>query len=139
MANDSCHTIGYLPAIDQSPTSFEVVAEVLRQSEVKTEELGPTEVAVVMDQAIYAKAVDIMLLNAFEKGKQEVDNVLKLRLQTCDTSFFSPIKELKLKTFKDTLIKRMCNVKAKSVMIAAERSMFGKLLIVAQQRREISM
>ena len=33
----------------------------------------------------------------------------------------------------------MCNVKAKSVTIAAERSMFGKLLIIAQQTREIAM
>ena len=33
----------------------------------------------------------------------------------------------------------MCNVKAKSVTIATERNMFGKLLIIAQQRREISM
>ena len=70
---------------------------------------------------------------------RELDNFLKLRLKTCEISFFSPIKQLKLKTFKDTLIKGMCNVKAKSVMIAAERSMFGKLLIIAQQRREIAM
>ena len=83
--------------------------------------------------------IQMDLLNAFEKGKQELDNFLKLRLQTSEISFFSPIKQLKLKTFKDTLIKRMCNVKAKSVTIAAERSMFGKLLGIAQQRREISM
>ena len=83
--------------------------------------------------------IQMDLLNAFEKGKQELDNFLKLRLQTSEISFFSPIKQLKLKTFKDTLIKRMCNVKAKSVTIAAERSMFGMLLIIAQQRREISM
>ena len=73
--------------------------------------------------------IQMDLLNAFEKEKQEVDNFLKLNLQTCEISFFSPIKELKLKTFKDTLIKRMCNVKAKSVTIAAERSMFGKILM----------
>ena len=60
-ANDSCHTIGYLPEIDQSTTSFEVVAEVLGQSKVKAEALRLTEVDVVMDQAIYAKAVEIML------------------------------------------------------------------------------
>ena len=83
--------------------------------------------------------IQMDLLNAFEKGKQELNNFLKLRLQTCEISVFSPINQLKLKTFKNTLIKRMCNVKAKSVTIAAERSMFGKLLIIAQQRREISM
>ena len=66
--------------------------------------------------------IQMDLLNPLEKGKQELDNFLKLRLQTCEISFFSPIKQLKLKTFKDTLIKRMC-----------------KLLIIAQQRREISM
>ena len=33
----------------------------------------------------------------------------------------------------------MCNVKPKSSTIAAEKSMFGKLLIIAQQKGEISM
>ena len=79
--------------------------------------------------------IQMDLLNAFEKGKQDLDSFLKLRLQTCEILFFSPIKQLKLKTFKDTLIKqlklktfkdtlikRMCNVKAKSAAIAAERS-----------------
>ena len=41
--------------------SFEFVAEVLRQSKVKAEALGLTEVDVVMDQAIYAEAVEIMV------------------------------------------------------------------------------
>ena len=80
--------------------------------------------------------IQMDLLNAFEK--QELDSFSKLRLQTSEISSFSPIKQLKLKTLKDILIKRMCNVKAKSVTIATGRSMFGKLLIIAQQRREIS-
>ena len=48
--------------------------------------------------------IQMDLLNAFEKGKQELDNFLKLRLPTCEISSFSPIKQLKLKTFKDLRI-----------------------------------
>ena len=59
--SDYCHEIGYLLAIYKSPTIFEVVIEVLQQSKFKAEALGLTETDVVMDQAIYAKAAEILL------------------------------------------------------------------------------
>ena len=66
------------------------------------------------------------LLNSYEKGNQCMKKILKKRLETNEVSFFSPIKQLKLKTFKNTRIQKVCKVKAKSVTIAAERSIFGK-------------
>lgn len=58
---DNFHNIGYLPAINQSPTSHDTVLELLSQSKLKAEKLGLTETDVVLDMAIYAKAVEIIM------------------------------------------------------------------------------
>ena len=57
---EQVHTITYLPAINQSPTKLETVLELLMQSKEKAEALGLSETDVVLDQAIYAKAVEIL-------------------------------------------------------------------------------
>ena len=59
------HQITYLPAINDSPTKMDVVLEILTQSKLKAEKLGLCETDVVFDQAIYAKAVEIMLNPVF--------------------------------------------------------------------------
>ena len=59
--NDHFHNIGYLPAINQSPTSHDTVLELLSQSKLKAEKLGLMETDVVLDMAIYAKALEIIL------------------------------------------------------------------------------
>ena len=58
---DNFHNIGYLPAINQSPTSHDTVLELLSQSKVKAEKLELTETDVVLDMGIYAKAVEIIM------------------------------------------------------------------------------
>ena len=58
---ESFHTTGYLPAINQSPTSHNTVLELLIQSKVKAEKLGLDETDVVLDMAIYSKAVEILM------------------------------------------------------------------------------
>ena len=58
---ENYHEVSYLPATDKSPTSYDTVLEVLKQSKEKPEVLGLTETDIVMDQAIYAKAVDILV------------------------------------------------------------------------------
>ena len=50
--NDTFHNIGYLPAINQSPTSHDTVLELLSQSKLKAEKLGLTETDVVLHMAI---------------------------------------------------------------------------------------
>ena len=52
--------VAYLPAINQSPTKMETVLELLRQSKIKAEKLGLSETDIVLDLAIYAKAVEIL-------------------------------------------------------------------------------
>ena len=55
------HSITYLPAINSSPTEMSTVLELLQQSKCKAEHLGLTETDIVLDQAIYAKAFEILL------------------------------------------------------------------------------
>ena len=59
--SDIFYKVGYLPAINQSPTSNDTVLELLTQSKLKAEKLGLTETDVVLDMAIYAKAVAILM------------------------------------------------------------------------------
>lgn len=61
--SDSDHydEIGYLPSINKSPTSHDTVLELLSQSKIKAEKLGLVETDVVLDMAIYAKAVEVMM------------------------------------------------------------------------------
>ena len=53
-------TVRYLPTIDQSPTKPDTVLEMLLQAKEKAEKLGLLETDLVVDQAIYAKAVEIL-------------------------------------------------------------------------------
>ena len=55
------HVIGYLRAIDQSPTLHNTVLELLTQSKLKAEKIGLEETDVVLDMAIYAKAFEILM------------------------------------------------------------------------------
>lgn len=46
---------------------------------------------------------------------------------------------MKLKTFKDTKVKKAVQAKDRAVTIAAERSLFAKLLIIARTRSSVSL
>ena len=59
--NESYHNIEYLPAINQSPSSHDTVLELLNQFKIKAEKLGLMETDVVLDMAIYSKAVEIFM------------------------------------------------------------------------------
>ena len=58
---ENFHRIGYLPAINESPTSHDTVLELLVQTKFKAEKLGLAETDVVLDMAIYSKAVEILM------------------------------------------------------------------------------
>ena len=55
------HSVYYLPSINQSPTKMDTVQEVLLQAKAKAEAVGLRESDVVLDHAIYCKALDIMM------------------------------------------------------------------------------
>ena len=80
--SDEYHKIGYLPAINQSPTSHETELELLSQSKLKAEKLGLTETDVVLDMAICSKAVEITLNPKYVNLKK----IIVLRLEAFHTS-----------------------------------------------------
>ena len=59
--DNSYHNVAYLPAIDKSQTQINTVYELLNQSMMKTSALGHDEADIVVDQTIYAKAVEILM------------------------------------------------------------------------------
>ena len=77
------------------------------------------------------------LLKAEDRGLHACKEFIRDRIQTPAVSFYSPIKKQKLKTFKDMSIKKICNAKEKAVTIAAERSMFARLLVIAKSSRHL--
>ena len=57
---DQYDKIQYLPSINTSSTSHDTVPELLSQSKIKAEKLGLVQTDVVLDVAIYAKAVEVV-------------------------------------------------------------------------------
>eukprot|EP00794_Sanderia_malayensis_P021054 gene21054-23110_t len=70
------HRIPYLPAIDALPTKLEIVLELLQQSKIKAELLGLQETDIVLDQAVYAKAFELLQMPRHQSLKDFV--VLRL-------------------------------------------------------------
>lgn len=58
--NNQLHDIHYLPTIDQSPTKVETVHEILLQVKAKSENLGLRYADLVLDHAIYCKALEVL-------------------------------------------------------------------------------
>ena len=75
------HVIGYLPAINQSPTSQDTVLELLTQSKLKAEKIDLEEIDVVLDMAIYAKAFKILMNPRYI----DLKNFIVLRLEAFHT------------------------------------------------------
>ena len=74
------------------------------------------------------------MLQAEKTGDAKMKEFWKERFQSTKISFFSPIKQNKLKTFKNMVVKSIVKSKEKSTIIAAERNLFGRLLILAKSR-----
>ena len=58
--------VGYLPVIPASPTEISTVYLLLKRSVATAERLGQAHIVVVLDQAIYAKALEVMWKNPAE-------------------------------------------------------------------------
>ena len=63
--------VGYLPTINAPATELNTVFEILNQSELIRRNLSLDTVVVVMDQALYAKAAEIVW-----KQKDRFSNIL---------------------------------------------------------------
>ena len=61
------------------------------------------------------------------------------RINSSIVSFYVAIKRNELKSFKDLVIKSIIKTKAKQVTIAAERRIFGRLLVIAKEEGRETM
>lgn len=85
------------------------------------------------------KEVQNDLLEARAKGERAFNIFLTDRIKSSSVSFYDPIRRLSLKTFHDLKMKETVKFKEKSLTIAAERSIFARMLIIAKCRPEISL
>ena len=67
------HTVAYLPTINKSPTKMDTVQEILFQVKEKAEALNLKETDLVLDHAIYCKAVEIVMQERNEKLRKFIN------------------------------------------------------------------
>lgn len=79
------------------------------------------------------------LITAESVGESCLQSFINDRLKTSKISFYDPIKKLKLKSFSDLKVKSTIKLNSKTLSIAAERSMFGRLLVIAQSRDSLTL
>lgn len=80
------------------------------------------------------------LKSAFAVGKAAFESFLENRIKTNNVNFYDPIKQNKLKTFKHMKLKKKITLsKEKSISISAERSLFGRMLVIAKSRESLSL
>lgn len=79
------------------------------------------------------------LSGALEKGRAAMNNFIDNRIKSSSISFYAPIKQLALKTFSTMTIKKTLKINDKTVTLAAERSLFGRLLVLAQNGNGLTL
>lgn len=88
-------------------------------------------------QATYDVSND--LINAESIGSKVIQHFLDNRFKSNKKSLYAPITKNKLNTFKDMAVKVIVKSKENSATIAAEQSLFGRLLILAKSRESFSL
>lgn len=79
------------------------------------------------------------LIEAHDIGESAFNEFLRDRIQSNNKSFYDPIKRCSLKTFKSLTIKKTVSTNGKSIVIAAERNIFARLLAIAKSRESLSL
>ncbi|XP_065683225.1 uncharacterized protein LOC136096041 [Hydra vulgaris] len=79
------------------------------------------------------------LLNAQSIGEAEFQRFFRERIQSSTVSYYAPIKRCRLQTFNNLNLKKIYCLKEKSFAISTERSMFGRLLVIARSREGLTL
>ena len=114
------HQVAYLPSINSSPTKTSTVQEVLIQVKQKAEKLCLTEADLVLDHAIYSKALEI-LTNPVNK---ELRKYIVIRMGGFHTE--CTLIAVIGKRFKDALLKDAIVESGILGSSSAERALNGK-------------
>jgi len=75
------------------------------------------------------------LIESTEKGCEQMDTLVKKRLDTSEESFWDPIPNLKIKTFSATIKTNIKTASDKFITVSADRDLLGRLLIVSNPRK----
>ena len=83
--------------------------------------------------------IENQLINAKHIGETALEEFLNQRIYSSIVSFNDPIHKNSLKTFKQgAVVKNIC-VNGKEVTLRAERSLFGRLLVISQSRGRVNV
>ena len=74
------------------------------------------------------------ITNALKIGENTLGTFWKDQLKSKKVDFYAPIKKLNLKSFKTLEVKKTIKLKDKSVIIAAERTIFARYFALAQSQ-----
>ena len=99
-------SVGYCPVIPVPSTQLDTVYTLLKKSVLMAQALGKKDAVVVVYQAIYAKALEVIWKKPVELAK------------------------LKLKTFSSKSVKG--HAKSKNEVLKADKSFFTRLVVLAQ-------
>ena len=75
------------------------------------------------------------LMSAKEQGKASLMKFVQERIVTNETDFYASISKLRLQTFANVNKRTSVKVKGKDMIVKADRNLFGRLLVVAQNRK----
>ena len=79
------------------------------------------------------------ILSAEMVGETGLKKFWDERILSKEVDFYAPIKRLKLKSFENLCVRKNIKLKEKSVVIAAERGIFGRLLTIARSQDGLSL
>jgi len=100
----------------------------------------PRESLICISSGVVAtKEITKDVLFALEKGQTASQKFFDDRIKSQKVSFYNLIKKIGLKSFTDLKIKKTIKVKEKSITLAAERSIFGRMLAVAKRQEGLSL
>lgn len=75
------------------------------------------------------------LLGAKQKGVKALAKFCETRIITAETSFYDPIKKMKMKTFKDTGHSTSTKIKEKEITLKSHCNLFARLIVVGNVRQ----
>ena len=86
-----------------------------------------------------SKDIENQLINAKDVGKTALQTFLNERIYSNNVPFYDAIRKNSLKTFKQVAFMKNINANGKEVALRAERSLFGRLLVISQSQEGLTL
>ena len=79
------------------------------------------------------------LSEALKRGTEAMTTFINDRIKSSKVSFYEPIKQLALQMFSSMAKKKTVKLQDKTITFAAERSLFGRLLVLARNGNGLTL